>query len=76
MDIFLQAIPEDAIAVVIYFDDENHYELCKNFVKNLESRLNKPILACLNKSLKVLNQNDLESFGLQKIPMDGSTIEN
>ena len=29
----------------------------------------------LKQSLKVLNHEDLESFGLQKIPMDESTIE-
>ena len=74
-DIFVQAIPEDATAVVLYFNDENEYELCKYLVKNLESRINKPVLACLNQSLKVLNKEDLESFGLQKIPMDESTIE-
>ena len=74
-DIFIQAIPRDSIGLVIYFEDEQQYEHCKKFIHDLESRINKPILACLNKSLNLLNHEDLESFGLQKIPMDGSTIE-
>ena len=75
-DIFVQAIPEDAAAVVIYFTDENEYESVKKALLDIKAQINKPFIACLDKSIKVLNHEDLESFGLQKIPMDGSTIEN
>ncbi|EOR05021.1 hypothetical protein I0P11_07560 [Acinetobacter baumannii] len=66
-DILIQTIPQDAAAVVIYFTDENEYESCKPILQELKSKINKPILYCLNKSLKVLNKEDLEEFGLQEI---------
>lgn len=66
-DILIQTIPQDAAAVVIYFTDENEYESCKHALQELKSKINKPILYCLNKSLKVLNKEDLEEFGLQEI---------
>jgi hypothetical protein len=75
-EIFIQAIPSDAIGLVIYFEDEQQYEHCKKFIYDLESKINKPILGCLNKSLKVLNQDELKSYGLQKISMEGSSNEN
>jgi GTPase Era involved in 16S rRNA processing len=69
-DIFVQAISQDAVAVVIYFTDANEYESLKHVIQDLKSRINKPVLACLNKSLKVLNQEDLESFGLKRVPIN------
>lgn len=66
-DILIQTIPQDAAAVVIYFTDANEYESLKHVIQDLKSRINKPVLACLNKSLKVLNKEDLEEFGLQEI---------
>jgi hypothetical protein len=66
-DILLQTIPKDAAAVVIYFSDESEYESYKQVIQDLKSKINKPVLACLNKSLKVLNKEDLEGFGLQEI---------
>lgn len=68
-DILIQTIPQDAVAVVIYFTDENEYESCKHLLQDLKSKINKPILYCLNKSLKVLNKEDLEEFGLQEIQL-------
>lgn len=74
-DILVQTIPQDAAAVVIYFTDENEYESYKHVIQELKSKINKPILYCLNKSLKVLNKEDLKEFGLQEIQVGHITHE-
>lgn len=68
-DLLIQTISEETIGLVVYVKDEDQYQDIKGALANFQEQINKPVLICLNEKIELINIEDLNRFGLQRIEM-------
>lgn len=67
---FVQTIPDSAVGLIFYVTDRHDLKNVYAEAQKIQSLMNKPVIICMNDSLKVLNHEDLKRFGLQRVKTD------